>query len=213
MDNPDPDPDDAREIADAAELDALYARPSDAARAKEIDRLSDEYRAFIEAAPFVLIASNGPRGLDVSPRGDPPGFAHVLDANRIDLPDRPGNNRLDTLRNVLHDPRVALLFLVPGAGETIRVQGRARLLLSPTLAARYAVAGRPARSVLRVEVERAYFQCPKALVRSRLWDPEARIDRATLPTAGDMLAAITGGRIGGASFDAEYPERMRRTIY
>lgn len=195
-----------------ADLEAVYGEPSRGSLAKEIDHLSPHYRAFVEHAPFVLVASTGPGGLDCSPRGDAPGFVSVADARTLLLPDRRGNNRVDTLRNVIADPRIALLFLVPGVGETLRVNGTAEIDVDPDLLASFAVDGKAPRSVLRVHVERVYFQCQKALVRSRLWEPESRIERSRLPSAGEILAALDR-EVDAAAYDAAYPERMRQTIY
>ncbi len=191
MDQPLPDLraalDGAERITSEAQLDALYGEPVPAAVTKEIDHVSPHYRAFIEKAPFVLLATSGPEGLDCSPRGDPPGFVKVVDAKTLLLPDRRGNNRVDTLRNLVRDPRIALLFLVPGAGETLRVNGRAEILVDPVLCEAFAMQGKPARSVVRVTAERVYVQCQKALVRSRLWDADSRIARGELPSVGQIL--------------------------
>lgn len=201
------------EIASEAALAALYGEPGITSLVKELDRISEDYRAFIEAAPFVVLATVGPEGLDASPRGDPAPVAHVLDERMVAIPDRRGNNRIDSLRNIVRDPRVALLFLIPGVGETIRIQGRARISVAPDLLARFAMDGKPPRSVLLVSVERVYFQCQKALRRSRLWEPDAQVGRAALPSTGAMLERMSAGEVDGAAYDAEYPERMRRTIY
>jgi len=203
----------AHEITTIEALEALYGRPQATSIVKEIGHVAPEYAAFIKAAPFLVIASTGPKGLDLSPRGDPAGFVRVVDEHTLDIPDRRGNNRIDTLRNIVHDPSVALIFLVPGIGETIRVSGTARILTDPALCEAYAIGAKPARTVLRVTVDRIYFQCQKALVRSGLWTPDAQRPRDSLPTAGDILAALSGGEVGGAEYDAEYPERMKRTIY
>jgi len=174
-------------IATVEQLEALYGLPSGGALTKEIDYISDHYRAFIEKAPFVVIATGAPEGLDTSPRGDPAGFARVADRHTVLIPDRRGNNRLDTLRNIVRDPRVALLFLIPGVGETLRINGRAELTADPALCASFAMQGKTPRSIIRVTAERVYYQCQKALVRSKLWDPAARIDRTELPTAGAII--------------------------
>jgi PPOX class probable FMN-dependent enzyme len=195
-----------------ADLEAVYGEPVRGSLMKEIDHLSPHYRAFVEHAPFVLVASAGPGGLDCSPRGDAPGFVTVVDERTLLLPDRRGNNRVDTLRNVVEDPRIALLFLVPGVGETLRVNGRAEIDVDPELLASFAVQGKAPRSVLRVRVERVYFQCQKALARSRLWEPESRIERSQLPSTGEILAALDR-EVDAAAYDAAYPERMRQTIY
>ena len=202
----------ATPVADEAALDALYGAPAPRAITKEIDHVSDHYRALIEAAPFAILATVGPAGVDVSPRGDPAGFVRVADARTLLLPDRRGNNRVDALRNLVRDPRCSLLFMIPGVGETLRVKGRAEILTGAGLCAAFAEGGKPARAVLRIAVERAFFQCRKALARARLWEPEARVDRAALPSAGDILAALDPA-FDGAAYDAGYPAHMARTIY
>ena len=199
-------------ITDIAALEALYGTPPQTSLDKEITFLNAEYRAFIEAAPFAVIATVGEDGMDCSPRGDPPGFVVVEDERTLLIPDRRGNNRLDTLRNLVRDPRCALLFLVPGAGETIRVNGRAEIIADEALSARFEMQGKLPATVLRIQIDSVYFQCQKALARSRLWHPEARIERGDLPSAGQMVKAIKSG-FDAESYDAAYPERMKRTIY
>ena len=200
-------------IRDEATLEALYGTPSAGAIAKEIDYIHPHYRAMIEASPFMVLATSGPDGLDASPRGDPAGFVHVLDERTVAIPDRRGNNRADSLRNIIRDPRVALLFLIPGVGETLRINGCARISVAPDLLARFEFRGTLPRSVILVEADRVYFQCPKALVRSELWNPEKHLSRKALPSTGTILADITDGKVGGAQYDREYPERLRTTIY
>jgi uncharacterized protein len=195
------------------ELAALYGEPFGPSVVKEIDHVNVHYRAFIEAAPFFALATNGPDGLDCSPRGDAPGFVRVLDDRTLLVPDRRGNNRIDSLRNIVADPRVALLFLIPGVGETLRVIGRARISADPALTASFVVNGKPPRTVLVVAVERVFYQCSKAVVRSKLWDPATQIDRASLPSSGTILAAISGGNIGGPEHDRGQPERIKATLY
>src|SRR5690349_714743 len=146
-------------------LSRLYGEPYGPAVVKEIDCINPHYRKFIEAAPFFALASCGPEGLDCSPRGDAPGFVRVADEKTLLIPDRRGNNRIDSLRNIVSDPRVALLFLIPGVGETLRVNGQAEISVEPALLARFAVDGKPPRSVLRVRVETVFFQCSRAIVR------------------------------------------------
>jgi hypothetical protein len=180
---------------------------------KEIDHVNAQYRTFIENAPFFALATSGPDGLDCSPRGDPAGFVRVHDDKTLMIPDRRGNNRIDSLRNLIEDPRVALLFLIPGCGETIRVNGRAQICTDPELCKSFTMEGKVPRCVIVVTVERCYFQCPKAIVRSKLWDPASKVDRATLPTSGSILAAISGGKIGGPEHDRAYPARLKETIY
>jgi uncharacterized protein len=200
-------------ITDEAALEALYGTPSEPAVMKELDHVHRHYRTFIEAAPFLAMATAGPGGLDVTPRGDPPGFVEVVDEKTLLIPDRRGNNRVDSLRNLIHDPRIALLFLIPGVGETLRVNGRASISVAPELLARFPAQGKLPRSVIVVQVESVYFQCPKALVRSDLWNPEKHIPRSALPSSGTILADITRGQVGGAEYDRAYPQRLKETIY
>jgi hypothetical protein len=208
------DPADAgHRITSVAALEALYGAASPRALIKEIDHLSAEYRAFLDAAPFVLLASSGPGGLDCSPRGDPAGFVHVRDPRTVEIPDRPGNNRLDTLRNLIDDPRIALLALIPGVGETLRINGTATLLTAPEVLDDHAIGGRRPACVIRIAIASVYFQCPKALIRSRLWSAEAQVPRNTLPSPGAMLEAIEREGFDGAAYDADFPGRMERTLY
>jgi PPOX class probable FMN-dependent enzyme len=202
-----------RQITTLAELDAHYDKPAGASVAKEIDHISDHYRAFIEKAPFVVVATSGPEGLDCSPRGDPAGFVRVLDRKRVLIPDRRGNNRIDSLRNLVADPRVSLLFLIPGVNETLRINGRARIIVDEELAASFAINERVPKVLLEVTADRVYFQCAKALVRSRLWAAEAQVPRSALPSTGQILAEITNNAIDAAEHDRGYPERVKQTIY
>jgi PPOX class probable FMN-dependent enzyme len=195
------------------QLMGLYEQPSEISIAKAIDHISDHYRAFIEAAPFFALATGGPGGLDCSPRGDEPGFVRVADRKTLMVPDRRGNNRIDSLRNIMRDPRVALLFLVPGIGETIRVVGRAALSIEPDLIASFAVNGKSPCCVIVITVERVFYQCTKAIVRSKLWDPARHVDRKSLPTTGAILAAQTGGRLGGDEHDRGQLERTMAKLY
>jgi PPOX class probable FMN-dependent enzyme len=195
-------------------LERLYPEaPSGPAIVKEVDRITVEYRKLIEAAPFVVLATCGPEGLDCSPRGDPAGFVRVADEHTVIIPDRRGNNRIDSLRNLVRDPRLSLLFLIPGVGETLRINGRGVISADPALTASLVMEGKAPRSVLIVTIERIYFQCTKALVRSRLWDPSRHVDRKTLPTPGSILAELTDGTMGGPEHDRLAPERVKATIY
>lgn len=200
-------------ITSAEALSTLYAAPGRAAVVKEIDYLHPHYRAFIDASPFAVLATSGPGGLDVSPRGDPAGFVCVEDEKTLLLPDRRGNNRIDSLRNILSDPRVALLFLVPGVGETLRVNGRASILADPALLARFAFNGKPPISVLAVHVESVFFQCSRAMLRSRLWDPQMHRDRGSLPSTGSILQELSRLEIDGQSYDAALPRRLGESLY
>ena len=195
------------------ELEALYGAPAEASLAKEVDHVTPEYRAFIEASPFVSLATAGPEGLDCSPRGDLPGFVRVHDEKTLMLPDRRGNNRIDSLRNIIRDPRVALLFLVPGSGNTLRINGRATISVDPALLASFAVDGKAPRSVMVLAVETVYFQCARAIMRSDLWNPERHVAPGALPTPGKILAALTAGRVGGEAYDCAWPERARQSMW
>ena len=200
-------------VTSEAELEAIYGHPSGPAVIKEIDHISDNYRRFIELSPFVVLATSGPEGLDCTPRGDPPGFVRVEGRHTLMIPDRRGNNRVDSLRNLVTDPRISLLFLIPGVGETLRVNGRAVISTDPDLCRSFAMADKLPRSVIVVTAERVYFQCPKALLRSRLWDPSRHVARSALPSTGQILAAIRPGEIDAEALDKAYPERLKQTIY
>jgi PPOX class probable FMN-dependent enzyme len=195
------------------ELDRLYGEPVPAAIIKEIDYISDHYKAFIDKSPFVVVATVGPEGLDCSPRGDPAGFVRVRDHKTVLIPDRRGNNRIDSLRNIVRDPRVSLLFMIPGIGHTLRINGHAEICDDPDLLTRFSVNGKAPRTVVIVTVERVYTQCPKALVRSRLWSQDAQVARSELPSAGEMLQSLSKGAIDGIQYDEAYPKRLKETIY
>jgi hypothetical protein len=170
-------------------------------------------RRYVEASPFALLASVGPEGVDCSPRGDDSGVVRVVDDRTLHLPDRRGNNRIDSLRNIVRDGRVALLFLVPGIGLSLRVNGRARLRTDPALREAFAVEGKLPATVVEVTVDEVYSQCPKAIVRSGLWDPGRHRTPDELPTAGQIMAEVTAGDVDGEAYDREYRGRMRRTLY
>jgi PPOX class probable FMN-dependent enzyme len=200
-------------IRSIPELEALYDVPVEAARTKELDHLLPEHRAYVDASPFVVVATAGPGGLDCSPRGDPPGFVRVVDERTLLLPDRRGNNRLDTLRNIVRDPRIALLFLVPGVGVTLRVNGDAWIRTDDELRASFAIDGKLPATVIEVTTRAVYTQCPKALIRSALWDASRHRDPSELPSVGRIMQTITNGAFDGDAYDASYPERVRTTIY
>jgi uncharacterized protein len=205
--------DEPHAIKSLEQLDALFGAVAAPSLKKEIDHLHPLYRRMIEASPFVVLATSGPDGLDVSPRGDPAGFVVVEDERTLLLPERRGNNRVDSLRNLVHDPRVALLFLIPGVGETLRVNGRARITTDPALLDRFRVHGKPPRCVLAVTVERVYFQCARAVQRSGLWNPPAADVRSRVPSPGRILDALTGGEVEAERYDRELPTRQRDTLY
>ena len=196
-----------------AELEAIYGRPVEAATVKEVNWITPHYRAYIEASPYAALATSGPEGLDCSPRGDRPGFVRVHDDKTLMLPDRRGNNRIESLRNIVRDPKVALLFMIPGVGNTLRVNGRARLSIAPDLLESFAVEEKAPRSVTVIEVDAVYFQCARALVRSELWNPARHVDPKSLPSAGQILAALSGERVGGETYDREWPGRAAATMW
>ncbi|MGH9133336.1 MAG: pyridoxamine 5'-phosphate oxidase family protein [Ilumatobacteraceae bacterium] len=195
------------------ELEALYDVPVSTSITKEIDHLTALHRAYIEASPFVVVATSGTGGLDCSPRGDPAGFVRVVDERTLQLPDRRGNNRLDSLRNLVVDPRIGLLFLVPGVGVTLRVNGTAELSTDRALRESFAMGDKIPTTVIVVTATNVYTQCPKALIRSHLWDASLHRNPAELPSLGEILQAITCGEFDGKAHDAAYPERVRQTIY
>ena len=202
------------EISTIEELEAVYGEVSAPARVKELDYIHPHYRAYIEAAPFAVLATVGPEGTDCTPRGDPAGeFARVADEKTVLLPDRRGNNRVDSLRNIVRDPRVSLLFLIPGIDVTMQINGRSVISTDPDLIATFDMNGKLPRSVLVVTVGRIYFQCPKALVRSRLWSADAQVPRADLPSTGTMIKALVEDDFDAEAYDEGYPAHMARTIY
>jgi PPOX class probable FMN-dependent enzyme len=207
--NPDP----AYTIATASELQQLYGEPSERARLKQLDRLDVHCRAFIAAAPFVTVGTYGTTGADCSPRGGYPGFVRVLDEHTLLIPDHVGNNRIDSLRNVLECGSVGLLFLVPGVGETLRVNGNGKLSVDPALLALGEEQGKLPRCVLLVAVREAFIHCSRALVRAKLWDASTFLDRSHLPTMGTMLAAHTHGQVEASSYDEGLAARVRETLY
>jgi PPOX class probable FMN-dependent enzyme len=203
-------------LRDVAELEAIYGSLDDvapASTAKVADHVTPHYRRFIEASPFLALATIGPEGLDCSPRGDLPGFVRVVDPKTLVLPDRRGNNRIDSLRNVVRDPHVALMFLIPGIGNAMRVNGRAVVETDPALLESFAVDGKAPRTALVIEVVEIYFQCARALIRSRLWEAEARVDPKSLPTPGEILAELSAGRVGGTEYDRSWGDRAKATMW
>jgi len=206
MDNPD------HIIRDLAGLRALYGEPAGAAVSKQVDHLHPHYQALIRASPFCVLASVG-ETVEITPRGDAPGFVEIADAHTLLLPDRRGNNRIDNLRNIVADPRVTLLFLIPGVGETLRVIGRAEISVDPALLMRFVVNNQLPKSVLVVHVQSCFFQCAKALMRSKLWDTSVQVPRESLPSNGTILADITRGAFDGPEYDKIAPQRLQDTMY
>jgi uncharacterized protein len=197
-------------IREEPELRALLGEPAAIVRAKVADRLNDLTRRFVDLSPFVLLATSAPDGsCDVSPRGDPPGFVRVLDERTLLLPDRPGNKLADSLRNVLRNPHVGLLFLVPGVGDTLRVNGRATLVTDEGLLAPCAVEGKVPKLGLRIEVDEVFTHCSKAFLRARLWDPETFVDRSELPSSGEVHRSLNPD-FDAERYDAERADRYAR---
>src|ERR1043166_7493308 len=179
-------------ICDVTTLRGNYPAPSDRAVRKELTTLDRHMRRFISLSPFLCLGTSSDHGADVTPRGDAPGFVHVLDDRTLLVPDWPGNNRLDSLSNVVANPDVALLFFIPGMDETLRVNGEAEVSVDPSLLARWSVNGKHPRSVLRVTVRQAFLHCAKALIRSKLWKDDYKIDRKEMPPYAVMLKEQTG---------------------
>jgi PPOX class probable FMN-dependent enzyme len=200
-------------IESVEQLEAIYGVTNEASTVKVADHVTPLYRAFIEKAPFAALATVGPEGIDCSPRGDLPGFVRVHDSRTLMLPDRRGNNRVDSLRNIVRDPRVALMFLVPGSGNAIRVNGRAHLSIDPDLLASFEVGGKAPRSVMVMKVDEIYFQCARAIVRSDLWNPDQRVDPGTLPMPGQILAEMSANKVGGEDYDRAWPARAAATLW
>jgi PPOX class probable FMN-dependent enzyme len=203
----------AHRITDVETLEKLYGTPSGAAVEKEIDYLHPHYQRLIAASPFFVLATGDPESMDASPRGDAPGFVVVADEKTLLIPDRRGNNRVDSLRNIITNPRVALLFLIPGIGETLRVNGRAEISTDPALLARFNVEGKLPRSVLVVRVDTVFFQCARAIFRAKLWDPARHAERSSLPSLGTIVSDITHARFDGKEYDKGLYERLKAALY
>ena len=200
-------------ISTLDELEALYGAPAEAALVKVAERITPQYRQLIEASPFVAVATAGPEGLDCSPRGDLGGVMRIQDDATVLLPDWRGNNRIDTLRNIVRDGRVALLFLLPGIGTTVRLNGTAHVSAEPCLLESFATKGKLPRSVVVITVEQVYTQCARAVMRAALWSQEHHLAKGDVPSPGDILAAQTANRIDGGAYDAEWAERAKKTLW
>jgi PPOX class probable FMN-dependent enzyme len=200
-------------VATIDALEAIYGFPGETSTAKVADRMIPSYRALIERSPFAALATCGPEGLDCSPRGDVAGFVRIHDQKTLMMPDRRGNNRIDSLRNIVRDPRVALLFLIPGSGNTLRVNGRAKISVDPELLSSFEVDGKAPRTVIVMTIEEVYFQCARAILRSDLWNPDKRVDPKSLPTPGRILAEMSDNRVGGEDYDRAWPERAQRSLW
>ena len=192
------------------QLEALYGKPKAPSLVKVADHVTAEYGAYIKAAPFVALSTVGPEGLDCSPRGDDGQVVFIEDDKTLSLPDWRGNDRLDSLRNVIRDPRVSLMFLVPGSTTIVRVNGKGRISASPNLRQRFAKSSKAPRSVLLVKIDEIYFQCARAVIRAGLWDNKPA---PKLPTAGEILASMTDGEVGGTEYDKSWPARAEKTLW
>ena len=200
-------------IATIEQLEAIYGQPNEASTVKVANRITPQYRVLIDKSPFAALATCGPEGLDCSPRGDLRGFVRVHDEKTLMMPDRRGNNRVDSLRNIVRDPRLALLFLIPGSGSTLRVNGRAHVSVDPDLLLSFGVDGKVPRSVMVMTVDEIYFQCARAIVRSDLWNPDQQVDPKSLPTPGQILADMSENGVGGEDYDRAWPERARHSLW
>jgi len=200
-------------IRDEAELTEMYGPALERSVRKQLDRLDDLCRAFIAASPMVVIGTQGPAAADNSPRGDVPGFVKVADDHTLLIPDRRGNNRLDTLRNLVRNPKVGLLFFVPGVVETFRINGEAVISHDPALTDQFVMQGKAPRTVIVVTVKEAYIQCSRALVRSDIWNPAKHTLPGTVPTMGTVMAKHTCGFVDAKAFDEEAKERVPVTLY
>lgn len=200
-------------VATIEELEAIYGEPGEASLVKEVTHIIPQYRAFIESSPFCTLATTGPEGLDCSPRGDIPGFVRVHDGHTLMMPDRRGNNRVDSLKNIVQDPKIALCFMIPGSRTCLRVNGEAYLSVDPDIKASFEMDGKEPRSVIVIKTNAIYFQCGRAIARSRLWDRDAQVDPASLPTPGEVLAYLSDSKVGGPDYDAEWNRRADKTLW
>lgn len=199
-------------VTSVEQLNTLYGEPGEASLVKVTDHLLPEYRAMIAASPFMTLATVGPEGLDCSPRGDAGAVIHIEDDRTLMLPDWRGNNRIDSLSNIVRDPRVALLFLIPGSNTTMRLNGRAVVRIDAATTQRFVMDGRHPRSVVVIAIEEVYSQCARAVLRADLWNPEKFRDTASLPTVGQMLASAKKD-FDGAAYDREWPGRAAKTMW
>ena len=192
------------------QLEAIYGTPAEASLVKVAAEITPGYQRIIEASPFVALTTVGPEGTDCTPRGDEGQVVFVEDKNTLALPDWRGNNRMDSLRNVVRDPRVSLMFLVPGSTLVVRVNGKAKLTADPAKLAQYGKHGKEPRSVMLIKIQELYFQCARAVMRADLWSGAPAPD---LPTAGDILAEMTSGEFDGVDYDKTWPDRAKKTLW
>lgn len=199
-------------VRTVAELEAIYGETSEASVIKVSSRLTEGYRKLMQASPIVALATCGPEGLDCSPRGDPGSVMSILDDRTLVLPDRRGNNRIDSLRNIVRDGRVALLFLIPGSNTTLRINGTAEISVDPDLLGRLAMEDKLPRSAVVISIGEIYFQCARALMRARIWDRDAWPDAADLPTPGSLMRELKQD-FDSESYDREWPERAKNSMW
>ncbi|TPW28003.1 pyridoxamine 5'-phosphate oxidase family protein [Martelella alba] len=195
------------------QLKAIYGAPGEASLVKVTPALTVEYRRMIEASPFVALATVGPEGLDCSPRGDAGSVVRVADEKTLHLPDWRGNNRVDSLMNIVRDPRIALMFLVPGSNNAMRINARAVVSIEPALLESFEMDGRHPRSVIVITINEVYFQCARALMRAELWNPERFIDPKSLPTPGELTRAASASDFDAETYDAEWPARAAKSMW
>lgn len=200
-------------ISSVEELASIYGQPGAPSLVKEIDYIADVYAQFIKLSPFVGLATVSQEGIDCSPRGDKPGFVHIVDQSTLIMPDRRGNNRIDSLRNIVRDPRTSFMFIIPGSSTVLRANGSAKVCVDPDLLASFEMEGKLPRSAIVLKVEKVYFQCARAIMRAGLWDEAAQVDPKTVPSPGKMLAALTNGEVGGQPYDDEWPERAHNSMW
>lgn len=199
-------------VKTVAELDAIYGETSEASVIKVSDRLTAGYRRLIEASPIVALATCGPEGLDCSPRGDPGAVITIVDDRTLVLPDRRGNNRIDSLRNIVRDGRIALLFLIPGSNTTLRINGTAEISVDPELLENLAMEGKLPRSAIVIHIGEIYFQCARALMRARIWDQDAWPDVSDLPTPGSLMRELKQD-FDSLTYDRDWPERAKNSMW
>ncbi|MCF6322647.1 MAG: pyridoxamine 5'-phosphate oxidase family protein [Rhizobiaceae bacterium] len=202
-----------KRIETLAQLEEIYGKPGDASLIKEVVEIIPHYRSFIEASPFCTLATVADEGMDCTPRGDKPGFVRVHDERTLMMPDRRGNNRTDSLANIVRDPRIALCFLVPGSNICLRVNGTAYVSIDEELLESFSHKGSAPRSVIVINTQALYFQCGRAILRSKLWDNNAQVDPATLPKFGEVLAWLSANEIGGKAYDDAWEERAKTSLW
>lgn len=191
-------------------LEAIYGLPKERDLIKEVDHITPSYRKLIEASPFMVVSTGGTEGMDCSPRGDEPGFVRVVDEKTLMFPDRRGNNRADSLRNIIQNPHIALLFMIPGIGVTLRINGRAKISIDKELLASFAESNSLPKSVIVITAESVYFQCSRSIVRANLWDPDSFPEPGQVPTAGELLAELSENKFGGEKYDLDWANRPKK---